>query len=354
MTIAIRAGQKQYDALVGGGMLNDIGEHAARVFRGRRCAVISDTNTAELFAAKVVDQLRGSNFEPTLITIPAGENSKSLAEAGRVCEQMITAELDRSSFVVTLGGGVVGDLGGFVAAIYHRGIPCMHVPTTLLAQVDSAIGGKTGVNTATGKNLLGAVHQPSLVLADVETLRTLPVREFNQGFAEIIKHAVIADPSLFDLVEKFDRAQLADLVARNIRIKAEIVAGDERDVSGARAVLNFGHTVGHAIERALGYGTLLHGEAISLGIVAACEISVRKAGLSEAERERVVRALAAFDLPTKLPPRFPREEMLRALQSDKKFENGQVRFVVTPRLGSARLTSNITLDDIRAAIVTAL
>ncbi|MGZ5024404.1 MAG: 3-dehydroquinate synthase [Chthoniobacterales bacterium] len=350
ITIPIRAGQTRYDALVGRGILSSIGEHVARLFRGQRCAIISDTNTAGLFAEKIIEQLRAVGFESTLITIPAGENSKSLEEVGRVCGQMIAAGLDRSSFVVTLGGGVVGDLGGFVAAIYHRGISYMQVPTTLLAQVDSAIGGKTGVNTATGKNLLGAVHQPALVLADVETLQTLPRREFNQGFAEIIKHAVIADPSLFELFEKFDRAQLTGLIARNIKIKAEIVERDERDVSGTRAILNFGHTVGHAIERAMGYGVLLHGEAISLGIVAACEISVRKAGLSEEEREKVVRALAACDLPTKLPPAFSRDKILSALHADKKFEQGDVRFVVTPRLGSARLTSDVKLDDIRAAI----
>ncbi|MDQ2918577.1 MAG: 3-dehydroquinate synthase [Verrucomicrobiota bacterium] len=350
ITIPIRAGEKQYDALVGAGLLEKIGEHASPLFRGRSCAVVSDANTAKLFAAKVIDNLRASGFEPTLITIPAGENSKSLEQAGSVCEQMSAAGLDRSSFVVALGGGVVGDLAGFAAAIYHRGISYIQVPTTFLAQVDSSIGGKTGVNTGAGKNLLGAVHQPALVLADVDTLQTLPPREFNQGFAEIIKHAVIADPSLFDMLTKFDRANLADLVARNIRIKAAVVERDEHDSLGARAILNFGHTVGHAIERAIGYGALLHGEAISLGIVAACEISMRRAGLSEAERNKVTGALNAFELPTKLPPRFPREKILPALHADKKFQRGEVRFVVTPRLGSAQLTSDVTLDNISAAI----
>ena len=195
---------------------------------------------------------------------------------------MATAGLDRSSFVVALGGGVVGDLAGFVAAIYHRGIPYVQVPTTLLAQVDSSIGGKTAVNTAAGKNLIGALHHPVLVIADVDLLRTLPEREFNQGFAEIIKHGIIRDAALLDTLESFERKRdLESLVRRNVEIKAEFVAADERDENGKRALLNFGHTVGHAIERAGDYRELLHGEAISLGIVAACDISVRKMGLPE-------------------------------------------------------------------------
>ncbi len=333
--------------MVGRGFIERIGEQAARLFRGGSCAVVADANTEKLFATKVVDHLRAAKFEPTLITIAAGENSKSLEQAGNICEQMSAAGLDRGSFVVALGGGVVGDLAGFAAAIYHRGISYIQVPTTLLAQVDSSIGGKTGVNTTAGKNLLGAIHQPALVLVDVETLQTLPPREFNQGFAEIIKHAIIADSTLFD---RLDRRDMIELVARNIRIKAGIVAHDENDLLGQRAVLNFGHTVGHAIERATGYGTLLHGEAISLGIVAACEISIRRAGLSEEEQEKVVQALRAFDLPTKLPSHFPREKILTALKADKKFERREVRFVVTPHLGTARLTSDVTMSDIEAAV----
>ena len=209
---------------------------------------------------------------------------------------MAAAGLDRSSFVVALGGGVVGDLAGFVAAIYHRGIPYVQVPTTLLAQVDSSIGGKTAVNTAAGKNLIGALHHPVLVIADVDLLRTLPAREFNQGFAEIIKHAIIRDAALFEALEYFDRKRdLESLVRRNVEIKAEFVAADERDRTGERALLNFGHTVGHAIERAGDYRELLHGEAVSLGIVAACDISMRKAGLPEdaaSEDRRAARAIS--------------------------------------------------------------
>ena len=349
-TISLSAGGARYDALVGTGLLSDCGALIAARLRGPSCAIVADENTAALFADKAEASLRSAGFTPVLITIPAGEGAKSLAQAGRVCDEMTAAGLDRSSFVVALGGGVVGDLAGFAAAIYHRGIPHVQIPTTLLAQVDSAIGGKTAVNTAHGKNLLGAVHQPALVLADVATLESLPAREFNQGLAEIIKHAVIADASLFDLLQNLKRDDLTELVQRNIEIKAAIVAHDEHDLSGERAILNFGHTVGHALERVAGYGPFRHGEAISLGMVAAGEISVRKAGLSEAERKTIVATLERLNLPTKLPPDFPRAAALSAVETDKKFARGAVRFVVCPHLGSAHLATDVTLEDIRAAI----
>ena len=351
--VHVQAGSYRYRALVGAGILGRLGAEVTAVVRGPRCAVICDANSARFFGDQIVRSLRAANFEPTLITVPAGETSKSLERTGAVCDEMTAGGLDRSSFVVAVGGGVVGDLAGFAAAIYYRGIPHIQVPTTLLAQVDSSIGGKTAVNSAAGKNLLGAVHQPALVVADVETLRTLPRREFRQGFAEIIKHAVIADASLFDVLDTIavDASDdLTELVRRNIEIKAGVVACDEHDVSGARAILNFGHTVAHGIERAAEYGSVLHGEAVSLGMVAACEISGRKAGLSQPEQRRVTAALESVGLPTKLPPEFPRDRILPALRRDKKFEGGQVRFVVTPRLGAAHLASDITLDDITAGI----
>ena len=219
--------------------------------------------------------------------------------------------------------------------------------------VDSSIGGKTGVNTADGKNLIGAFHHPSLVIDDVEVLKTLPPREFNQGFAEIIKHAVIADAEMFGALKNTqanDALALQSLIKRNIEIKSKIVAKDERDQTGERAILNFGHTIGHAIERAGDYRKFLHGEAVSLGIVAACAISIKKAGLSPDQRDAIVDLLRQFNLPTQLPKAFPREKIIKTLKFDKKFEGGNVRFVVTPRIGAARLTNDVTLDDIREAI----
>jgi 3-dehydroquinate synthase len=348
--IRVRAGEKTYEVVVGSRLLGRAGALIREKLEGTTCAVISDDNVAKHFADPVLESLRASGCQPTLVTVPAGEESKTMARAESICQRMITAGLDRSSFVVALGGGMIGDLAGFVAAIYHRGIPCVQMPTTLLAQVDSSVGGKTGVNTAAGKNLIGAWHQPAVVISDVDTLTTLPPRELRQGFAEIIKHAVIRDAEMFEILQRYDRAELEALIRRNIEIKAAIVAADERETTGERALLNFGHTIGHAIERAGEYRDFLHGEAVSLGIVAACEISVRKAGLSEADRERIVRTLEAFELPTRLPGDFPKEKIQNAIGFDKKFERGEIRFVVAPKIGSARLAADSTMKDIEAAI----
>jgi 3-dehydroquinate synthase len=348
--IVIQAGSQKYEALVGSRLLEKIGALLAEKFRGPACAIVSDGNVAPLFAPTVVRSLTDAGFRPGLITVPAGESSKSLRQAEKICDQMIAAGLDRSSFVVALGGGVVGDLAGFVAAIYHRGIPHVQVPTTLLAQVDSSIGGKTGVNAAAGKNLIGVFHQPTLVISDVDSLATLPPREWKQGFAEMIKHAIIRNAAMFETLQHFDRKEIAALVRRNVEIKAAIVAADERETTGERALLNFGHTVGHAIERAGEYRDFLHGEAVSLGIVAACEISTRRTGLSETARGKIVRTLEAFDLPTRLPANFPREKIIEAIQFDKKFERGAVRFVVTPAIGSARIATDVTMEDVALAL----
>jgi len=339
--------------LIGNRLLRQLGTHVRQHLHRKTCAIISDNNVAGLFARRVQENLKSAGFQTKLITIPAGEKSKTLKEVGAICDQIIAAGLDRQSFVVGLGGGVIGDISGFVAAIYQRGIPHVQIPTTLLAMVDSSIGGKTGVNTRDGKNLLGALHHPSLVIDDLDVLKTLPKREFNQGFAEVIKHAVIADAKMFGTLqgwEAADAAALQRLIKRNIEVKSKIVAKDERDQTGERAVLNFGHTVGHAIERAGDFNKFLHGEALSLGIVAACVISIKRAGLPPDQRDAVVDLLQRFKLPTRLPQNFPREKVFDALKFDKKFEGGKVRFVVTPRIGTAHLTSTVTLNDIREAI----
>jgi 3-dehydroquinate synthase len=335
--------------LVGTNLLLQTGKRCqARGFFGQ-CAIITDTNVAPLFADRIKESLASACFEPTLITIPAGEKSKTLAQAGAICAEIIAAGLDRKSFVIGLGGGVIGDISGFVAAIYHRGIPHVQIPTTLLAMVDSSIGGKTGVNTPHGKNLIGAFHNPSLLIDDIDVLKTLPRREFNQGFAEIIKHAVIADAKMFGTLRSWKAGEapaLQRLIRRNIQIKSKIVAKDERDQTGERALLNFGHTVGHAIERAGDFKQFLHGEALSLGIVAACAISTKKVGLPPDQRDAIVDLLEKFKLPTKLPKNFPRQKIVEAIKFDKKFEAGKVRFIVTPRMGTAYLTADVTSDDI--------
>jgi 3-dehydroquinate synthase len=346
----LRSGKQRCRIEIRAALLARTGELIHEILIGPHCAIISDSTVAPLFADRVKQSLTSSGFQPTLITIPAGEQSKTLAQAETICDQMIAAGLDRQSFVIGLGGGMVSDISGFVAAIYERGIPHVQIPTTLLAMVDSSIGGKTGVNASAGKNLIGAFHHPSLVIDDVDLLKTLPRREFNQGFAEIIKHAIIADAEMFTTLRHVDLSNLAPLVRRNIEIKSRIVAKDELDQTGERALLNFGHTVGHAIERAGDYREFLHGEAVSLGIVAACAISIKKAGLPKDQRDAIADLLSAFELPTRLPANFPREKILDALQFDKKFQGGEVRFVVTPEIGSARLSSDATMEDIRHAI----
>ena len=349
-SLEVQSGAHRYQVLIGPGLLQRTGGFVRPLLAGEGCALIADAQVAPLFAGTVSESLRAAGFLPQLYSISGGEAAKSMAEANTLCEQMSAAGLDRSSFVVSLGGGVIGDLAGFVAAIFLRGIPFISIPTTLLAQVDSCVGGKTGVNSSAGKNLIGAFHHPTLVIADTDTLQTLPDRIWNEGFAEAIKHGVIHDPELFHSSATVDRRSPAEFIARNLRIKAEIVAGDERERTGTRSLLNFGHTIGHAIEYAAGYGNLLHGEAISLGLVAAAQVSVRRAGLSLGEAWQIKTALQQHQLPTQLPADFPRAKIFEALPRDKKFERGQIRFVVAHAIGRASVSSEVTFDDLRAAI----
>src|SRR5260370_40660762 len=339
--ISVRAGGGRI--LIGKQLLPKTGKKCQALAPFRQCALISDRNVARLFADWIIQSLTSSGFRPTLITIPAGEKSKTLKQVRAISDRMIAAGLDRKSFIIGLGGGMIGDISGFVAAIYHRGIPHVQIPTTLLAMVDSSIGGKTGVDTRAGKNLIGAFHQPSLVIDDVDVLKTLPRRQFNQGFAEIIKHAIIADAKMFEqlkvarasgLRRASGRHALLSVIKRNIQIKSRIVAKDERDRTGHRALLNFGHTVGHAIERAGNYRKFLHGEAVSLGIVAACAISEKRAGLPADQRGAIVDLLGRFGLPTRLSRKFPRNKILDALNFDKKFESGKIRFLATPLIAT--------------------
>ncbi len=290
-------------------------------------------------------------MKPSSLRCPAGEASKSLATVGKVCDQLLSHQLDRHSTIIALGGGVIGDLAGFVAAIYHRGIRLIHVPTTIVAQVDSSIGGKTGVNTEAGKNLLGAIHPPELVVTDVSLLDWLPERDFLAGFAEIVKHGAIADRAMLEQLGKFDRGRdLAALIRRNVRIKAKIVAKDEYESSDRRAILNFGHTVGHAIEAAGGYGRYLHGEAIAMGLAVAADLSVTKAGLPSADRDLLLARLEQFQLPTRIPADLSIQALMEAFRLDKKFKSGAIRFVLTRALGSAYLADDLTELDIVEAI----
>ncbi len=359
-SIEVHAGHRRYEVLIGHGLLGEIGSFVRQCCAGSRCAVISDANVAPIFGEKICAALRQAGFAVDLLTVAGGEEAKSTTQAGQLCERMSAAGLDRTSLVVSLGGGVVSDLAGFVAAIFLRGIPYVSIPTTLLAQVDSCIGGKTGVNSSAGKNLIGAFHHPALVVADTETLRTLPERIWNEGFAEAIKHGIIRDPGLFEMVARASGLQsgnyaswkpaLPSLIERNIALKAEIVAADEREQNDTRSLLNFGHTIGHAIEYAAGYGNMLHGEAVSLGIMAAAHVSACRAGLSSDEAKKISAALQAHGLPIALPIEFPREKIFEALPRDKKFEGDRIRFVVAHEIGRASISTEVTMEDLRAAV----
>lgn len=345
--IEVRGSGFCYDAHVGSGLIAHTGPLMRGVLRARRAVVITDSNIPQSVIDRVSASLASAEFEAATIVVPPGEHSKSLREVERVCGQM--SALDRTSVVLGLGGGVVGDLSGFVAAIFYRGIPHVQIPTTLLAMVDSSIGGKTAVNLAAGKNLVGAIHHPSVVIADVEALKTLPARELRQGYAEIVKHAIIRDAAMFRELESGKLTEWTGLIRRNIEIKAAIVAMDSGDLSGERAVLNFGHTVGHAVERASNF-SIPHGDCVSLGIVAACGISMQRAGLPMAQRDEVIALLTQLNLPTRLPPGISREKITDAVWRDKKFESGEVRFVVTPKIGEAFLSRDVRISDIHDAV----
>jgi 3-dehydroquinate synthase len=338
---------------VGRDLLKTLGEEVNKKLPDRvKCAVLTDSNVGPLYAEKVLESLRSAGKEPHLITVPAGESSKSLTWSESVLSEMVRFGLDRKSFLVALGGGVIGDLGGFCAAIYQRGIPYIQVPTTVLSQVDSSIGGKTGVNLSHAKNMVGCFHQPMHVVADLDTLNSLPRREWNEGFAEIIKHACIRDASMFDAINNIatGNGNLVALIRRNIAIKAAIVEADEFETIGTRALLNFGHTLGHAIEAAAGYGRLLHGEAISLGLRAAAWLSAQISDLTSDDYERVISLLKLFDLPTRLPDDLDTEEILRIARTDKKFESCNIRFVLIRKIGEAYVSKDIIEGHLKQAL----
>jgi 3-dehydroquinate synthase len=350
LKIPISCLHTSYDVLVGGGLLTRSGDLVTKILSPSRCAVVTDPNVARHYLKPVLASLKNAGFKPITLMVPSGERSKSFRQVYNLCHSMVVAGLDRKSVLFSLGGGVIGDLSGFAAAIFQRGIPLVQLPTTVTAQVDSSVGGKTGVNVAVGKNLIGAFHQPQLVIVDPLTLNTLPNREYWEGFAEIVKHAIIRDIAILEILSPERSKDLSALIARNITIKSALIASDEMDKSGLRALLNFGHTIGHGIETAAGYGSLFHGEAISLGIIAALWLSVRFSGLLQSDLEHVTRILQRLSLPIALPDRILTDSVLTTMRKDKKFEQGEPRFVLTHRLGSAYLSGEVNLQDTRSAI----
>ena len=341
-TVHVPLGNRNYDILIAPGLLDRLGRQCSRLKLSPRCAIITDTNVGRRYAKAAFNSLVTAGFSPALIIVQPGEGAKDLKMVQACYDQLAMHRLERKSFIVALGGGVVGDLAGFVAATYLRGIAFLQVPTTLLAQVDSSVGGKVGVNLKAGKNLVGAFYQPKLVLCDLDTLKTLPDREFRAGLAEVIKYGIIYDAKLFAQIErdlpkllKRNPDTLATAIARCCEIKAEVVGRDETE-SGLRAILNFGHTIGHAIENISGYGKFLHGEAIAIGQVAAAELSREILGLPERDVERIKNILARAGLPVQMKLNVARrQKLLNAMRLDKKVSGGEVKFVLAERIGKA-------------------
>lgn len=353
-TVHVDLAERSYDVIVESGSLESAGELILKTgLEGRPVAIISDDTVASLHAKTLEQSLQSAGFKTSLHTVPAGEASKSLSCVEDLCRAMTQANHDRKSMVAALGGGVVGDLAGFVASIFFRGVPFVQIPTTIVSQVDSSVGGKTGVNIPEGKNLVGAFHQPRLVIVDPKTLITLGNREFQEGFAEAIKHAAIRDADMLDDLAALDpenREVPADLIARNIAIKARIVEEDEQETQEVRALLNFGHTIGHGIEASVPYGQLLHGEAIALGIRAALFLSERHGGITPDESSKVLNLLKQFNLPQTLTESISTEAVMRKLATDKKFSKGAIRFVLLDKIGSAVVSSSVTSKDLIEAI----
>jgi 3-dehydroquinate synthase len=340
------------------GGLSRLGEFVREVTGAERVVTVTDSRVATLHAAAASSSLRRARVAETRLVVPMGERSKRVEVLARLWAACASAGLERGDAVVALGGGVIGDLAGFAAATWLRGVPWVGVPTTLLAQVDSSVGGKTAVDLPAGKNLVGAFHQPAGVLVDTETLRTLPRRHVRAGLAEVVKMGAAVDASLFRWCEgqvgalaAGDRNALAGTVERSVRAKARVVTRDERE-AGIRTSLNFGHTLGHALEAALGYRTLLHGEAVALGTRVATRLSVSLEGLAASDAARIEAVLDALGLPRRLPP-IACSRLEAAMRLDKKRRGGDVRWVLTPRIGFASVPRRIAGRLVRAALLEA-
>jgi 3-dehydroquinate synthase len=363
LTVAL--GDRSYEILVGDSLIADAGRHVSPHLPGDRVFIITDETVGELYLEELEHALGADGIRTTAMTVPAGEASKSLSRLEQITDWLLEERIERKDVLIALGGGMVGDLTGFAAAIMLRGVDFIQIPTTLLAQVDSSVGGKTGINCRWGKNLIGAFHQPRLVLSDSSVLETLPKRELLAGYAEVVKYGLIQDARFFRWLEGHgaslingDKAALHHAVLTSCRIKADIVAADERE-TGRRALLNLGHTFGHALEAEAGYsGSLLHGEAVAIGMVMAFELSVQLGLCPNEGAARVRRHLASVGLPTgpQSMPALPwrPERLLEHMSRDKKVEQGRITFVLATEIGNAILRTDVPRDALRTLLQAAV
>jgi 3-dehydroquinate synthase len=355
-TVDVALGERGYPIHIGAGVIERAGSLLASRLAQPRAIVVTNPIVAAHWLAPLRASLTAAGIEASAIVIADGEPQKTLATAGELVTRLLEARAERRTTLVALGGGVVGDIAGFAAAIYQRGMPFVQVPTTLLAQVDSSVGGKTGVNHPLGKNMIGAFHQPLAVIADTACLRTLPEREVAAGLAEVVKYGAIRDARFFGWLERNveqltrrDDDALAHAIAQSCRIKAAIVAADERETGEERALLNFGHTFGHAIEAAVGFGAWLHGEAVAAGMAIAARLSQRIGTLGDADVARLRALLSRAGLPVDAPP-LGAARYLELMRVDKKVSGGALRFVLLDAIGSARLRGDVAERDVEAVL----
>lgn len=354
--VFIDLGSRSYTIHIGRGLLGSVGKIISEKFGSARVMVVTNPTVGRLYGKIVTEGLEGAGISPVMAQIPDGEEYKALSTAERLYDLAYTNELDRKTPVIALGGGVVGDLAGFVAATYLRGVPFVQVPTTLLAQVDSSVGGKVAVNHPRGKNIIGAFYQPSVVVADIATLGTLDRREIRSGMAEVIKYGVIADGQFFGwLEENIEKAMdlepgvMEEIITVSCRIKAAVVQEDETE-QGKRAVLNYGHTVGHAVESLTGYSAYRHGEAVAVGMAAAARMAEKMGLIDSGDRLRLESLLTRAGLPVEVPRDLDRREMMQSIRRDKKVVFSRLTFVLPQSFGSVRIVRDVDEDLILSCL----
>lgn len=351
--IKVELGDRSYDISIGSNILDGIGDNLKSFGLSPKTAIVSNPTVFSLYGERVLDSIKKAGFDLITIIIPDGEEYKDLLRLQQIYDELLAHRLDRSSALIALGGGVIGDVTGFAASTYMRGISCIQVPTTLLAQVDSSVGGKTGVNHKLGKNMIGTFWQPKLVWIDVKTLKTLPKREIMAGLAEVIKYGVIYDGELFDFLDArgdkvlgLEEVSLTHIIKRSCEIKADVVSKDERE-SGLRTILNYGHTIGHAIETVTGYTRFLHGEAVAIGMCLEARLSHMLNLLGQDQVLRIKALIDSYGLPSEIPGDIDISDIFSSMRLDKKAVAGELKFVLPEKIGSVTIHKGVAEETIR-------
>lgn len=355
-TVDVSLGARSYVIEIGTGLLQQCGKKIGALVNGRQAAIVTDSNVGPLYANMVKTSLEQQGFAVTVISIPAGESSKSWEQAERILTVLLEKQFHRDACVIALGGGVVGDLAGFVSSIYQRGIAFFQIPTSLLAQVDSSVGGKVAVNHRLGKNMIGSFYQPKLVLIDMDTLQTLEQRHWQNGLAEVVKYGVIYDAAFFQYLQEHTTElvsrqleEAGEMIARCCQLKAEVVALDEKE-NGVRAKLNYGHTIGHGLELAGHYQGYLHGEAVAVGMVLAARYAAECGMCAASLEQKIAALLQAFHLPVEVEPTLSMDEILQGMLLDKKVQDGQLVFILPEAIGNVTIIKGVPQEKIRVLL----